>query len=203
MSEARDTRLRHTVPGGTPEINDVSVADILITDYHIMFHENKVAILVRVFFGVALHLLCSYNTFPLYALVTQISLLEMPEHRRKKMMSLTTNVMRDDSDKVLVLGQPGEEVLISRDVTFDEFLMLSKKEELIDVGKDHGVIEKVELEVRALVSLPKIPTDKEDGSHSTEENEESQEQQAGENADSEKNNKETPFFPSQFDFARS
>ncbi|KAK2971498.1 hypothetical protein RJ640_020904 [Escallonia rubra] len=39
-----------------------------------------------------------------------ISLLEMPEHRRKKMMSLTTNVMRDDSDKVLVLGQPGEEV---------------------------------------------------------------------------------------------
>ncbi|XP_031269140.1 probable GTP-binding protein OBGC2 isoform X2 [Pistacia vera] len=40
----------------------------------------------------------------------QISLLEMPEHRRKKMMALTTNVMRDDSDKVLILGQPGEEV---------------------------------------------------------------------------------------------
>ncbi|XP_030527152.1 probable GTP-binding protein OBGC2 [Rhodamnia argentea] len=39
-----------------------------------------------------------------------ISLLEMPEHRRKKLMMLTTNVMRDDSDKVLVLGQPGEEV---------------------------------------------------------------------------------------------
>ncbi|KAG8377855.1 hypothetical protein BUALT_Bualt08G0076900 [Buddleja alternifolia] len=39
-----------------------------------------------------------------------ISLLEMPEHKKKKMMSLTTNVMRDDSDKVLVLGQPGEEV---------------------------------------------------------------------------------------------
>ncbi|XP_031269139.1 probable GTP-binding protein OBGC2 isoform X1 [Pistacia vera] len=39
-----------------------------------------------------------------------ISLLEMPEHRRKKMMALTTNVMRDDSDKVLILGQPGEEV---------------------------------------------------------------------------------------------
>ncbi|OVA08704.1 GTP binding domain [Macleaya cordata] len=39
-----------------------------------------------------------------------ISLLEMPEHRRKKTVSLTTNVMRDDSDKVLVLGQPGEEV---------------------------------------------------------------------------------------------
>lgn len=39
-----------------------------------------------------------------------ISLLEMPEHRRKRMMTLTTNVMRDDSDKVLVLGQPGEEI---------------------------------------------------------------------------------------------
>uniref|UniRef100_A0A5B7BXS2 Putative GTP-binding protein OBGC2 isoform X1 n=1 Tax=Davidia involucrata TaxID=16924 RepID=A0A5B7BXS2_DAVIN len=39
-----------------------------------------------------------------------ISLLEMPEHMRKKIMALTTNVMRDDSDKVLVLGQPGEEV---------------------------------------------------------------------------------------------
>ncbi|XP_027147955.1 probable GTP-binding protein OBGC2 isoform X1 [Coffea eugenioides] len=39
-----------------------------------------------------------------------ISLLEMPEHRKKKMMFLTTNVMRDESDKVLVFGQPGEEV---------------------------------------------------------------------------------------------
>ncbi|XP_051139933.1 probable GTP-binding protein OBGC2 [Andrographis paniculata] len=39
-----------------------------------------------------------------------ISLLEMPEHKRKKMMSLTTNVMKDESDKVLILGQPGEEV---------------------------------------------------------------------------------------------
>ncbi|KAL0314640.1 UNVERIFIED_CONTAM: putative GTP-binding protein OBGC2 [Sesamum angustifolium] len=35
---------------------------------------------------------------------------KMPEHSRKKMMTLTTNIMRDDSDKVLVLGQPGEEV---------------------------------------------------------------------------------------------
>lgn len=39
-----------------------------------------------------------------------ICLIEMPEHRRKKMMDLTTNVMRDDSDKVLVRGQSGEEV---------------------------------------------------------------------------------------------
>ena len=30
----------------------------------------------------------------------QISLLEMPRHNRKKTTSLTTNVMRDDSDKV-------------------------------------------------------------------------------------------------------
>nr|CAD1818323.1 unnamed protein product [Ananas comosus var. bracteatus] len=39
-----------------------------------------------------------------------ISLLEMPEHKRKKLMALSTNVMRDENDKVLVLGQPGEEV---------------------------------------------------------------------------------------------
>ncbi|XP_065006925.1 probable GTP-binding protein OBGC2 [Musa acuminata AAA Group] len=39
-----------------------------------------------------------------------ISLLEMPEHKRKRLMALTTNVMRDESDKILVLGQPGEEV---------------------------------------------------------------------------------------------
>ncbi|OMO75246.1 hypothetical protein COLO4_26223 [Corchorus olitorius] len=39
-----------------------------------------------------------------------ISLLEMPQYKRKKLMSLTTNVMRDESDKVLILGQPGEEV---------------------------------------------------------------------------------------------
>ncbi|EEF52648.1 GTP-dependent nucleic acid-binding protein engD, putative [Ricinus communis] len=39
-----------------------------------------------------------------------ISLLDAPEHRRKRLMALTTNVLRDDSDKVLVLGQPGEEV---------------------------------------------------------------------------------------------
>ncbi|KAK3009152.1 hypothetical protein RJ639_014179 [Escallonia herrerae] len=67
--------------------------------------------------------------------------------------------------------------LISRDVTFDESSMLSKKKELIDAGKDHGVREKVELEVRASDSLPIIPTDKDDGSHSIEQNEEPQEQQ--------------------------
>ncbi|KAK3038197.1 hypothetical protein RJ639_030304 [Escallonia herrerae] len=66
---------------------------------------------------------------------------------------------------------------ISRDVSFDESSMLSKKRELIDKGKDHGVRENVELEVRAPDSLPIIPTDKEDGSHSTEENEEPQEPQ--------------------------
>lgn len=30
----------------------------------------------------------------------QVSLLEMPEHRRKKLMALTSNVMRDEGDKV-------------------------------------------------------------------------------------------------------
>ncbi|KAJ6681112.1 GTP-BINDING PROTEIN OBGC2-RELATED [Salix koriyanagi] len=39
-----------------------------------------------------------------------ISLIEAPERRKKTLMALTTNVMRDDSDKVLILGQPGEEV---------------------------------------------------------------------------------------------
>ncbi|KAL8059108.1 hypothetical protein ABFX02_03G065400 [Erythranthe guttata] len=34
----------------------------------------------------------------------------MQEHQKKKMMSLTTNIMRDDSDKALVFGQAGEEV---------------------------------------------------------------------------------------------
>ncbi|CAL1384108.1 unnamed protein product [Linum trigynum] len=39
-----------------------------------------------------------------------ISLLDAPEHKKKKLMSLTSNVLRDDSDKVLTHGQPGEEV---------------------------------------------------------------------------------------------
>ncbi|KAL5557690.1 hypothetical protein UlMin_033901 [Ulmus minor] len=36
------------------------------------FHENLPAILTRVFLGVALQILCSYITFPLYALITQM-----------------------------------------------------------------------------------------------------------------------------------
>ncbi|KAK3017139.1 hypothetical protein RJ639_007435 [Escallonia herrerae] len=75
------------------------------------------------------------------------------------------------------LDSESSRFLISRDVTFDESSMLSKKRELIDAGKDYGVREKVELEVRAPDSLPIIPTDKKDGSHSTEENEKPQEQQ--------------------------
>lgn len=39
------------------------------------FHENLAAILVRVFLGVALQILCSYITFPLYALITQVRLI--------------------------------------------------------------------------------------------------------------------------------
>uniref|UniRef100_A0A2P2MRJ0 JHL18I08.5 protein n=1 Tax=Rhizophora mucronata TaxID=61149 RepID=A0A2P2MRJ0_RHIMU len=41
-----------------------------------------------------------------------ISLLEATEHTRKRLMTLTTNVLRDASDKVLVHGQPGEEVCL-------------------------------------------------------------------------------------------
>lgn len=36
------------------------------------FHEKLPLILTRVFLGVALQILCSYITFPLYALVTQV-----------------------------------------------------------------------------------------------------------------------------------
>ena len=34
----------------------------------------------------------------IFFVLWQISLLEMPEYRRKKLMSLTTNLMRDDSE---------------------------------------------------------------------------------------------------------
>jgi hypothetical protein len=37
--------------------------------------------------------------FTFYFLL-QISLVDLPEHQRKKLLALTTNVMRDDSDKV-------------------------------------------------------------------------------------------------------
>ncbi|KAJ6730996.1 DEHYDRATION-RESPONSIVE ELEMENT-BINDING PROTEIN 2C [Salix viminalis] len=60
--------------------------------------------------------------------VNRISLIEAPEHRKKILMTLTTNVMRDDSDKVLILGQSGEEVsleLILR-VVADVGLVLKK-----------------------------------------------------------------------------
>ncbi|XP_051118278.1 MLO protein homolog 1-like [Andrographis paniculata] len=36
------------------------------------FHEKLFAILIRIFLGVALQILCSYNTYPLYTLVTQM-----------------------------------------------------------------------------------------------------------------------------------
>lgn len=39
-----------------------------------------------------------------------MSLLDMPEHWRNKMMGMTTNLLRDDSDKVLAFGQQGEEI---------------------------------------------------------------------------------------------
>ncbi|XP_006341992.1 probable GTP-binding protein OBGC2 [Solanum tuberosum] len=39
-----------------------------------------------------------------------ISLLEVPEYKRKQMTTLTTNIMRDATDKVLSFGQSGEEV---------------------------------------------------------------------------------------------
>ncbi|KAK2988208.1 hypothetical protein RJ640_020690 [Escallonia rubra] len=74
-----DDCCKRSTPGGTKQhlfLNAYQMAFFLWTLYEFgitsCFHENKVAILVRVFFGIALHLLCSYITFPLYALVTQM-----------------------------------------------------------------------------------------------------------------------------------
>ncbi|BAF13493.1 probable GTP-binding protein OBGC2 [Oryza sativa Japonica Group] len=39
-----------------------------------------------------------------------ISLIDVPEYRRRKAMVLSPNIMRDVSDRVLIHGQPGEEV---------------------------------------------------------------------------------------------
>lgn len=49
------------------------------------------------YFGLFLR---SFNDTYFYC-CSQISLVEMPKHGKKKIMSLTTNVMRDDSDKVV------------------------------------------------------------------------------------------------------
>jgi len=43
----------------------------------------------------------------------QISLLEMPHGQRKKMMAQTTNVMRDDSDKVKFISMRPWKYIIS------------------------------------------------------------------------------------------
>ncbi|KAG8061401.1 hypothetical protein GUJ93_ZPchr0003g18676 [Zizania palustris] len=39
-----------------------------------------------------------------------ISLIDVPEYKRKKAMDLSPNIMRDSTDKVLIHGQPGEEI---------------------------------------------------------------------------------------------
>ncbi|KAK3039695.1 hypothetical protein RJ639_027036 [Escallonia herrerae] len=102
----------------------------------------------------------------------------VPE-QRKKLISL--GMLDSNGCSYRAIGgvmriMKGALIVMKENVTFDESSMLSKKKELIDAGKDHGVNEKVELEVRALDSLPKISTDEDDGSHSTEENEEPHEQ---------------------------
>eukprot|EP00257_Ricinus_communis_P015511 XP_015573442.1 MLO protein homolog 1 [Ricinus communis] len=54
------------------------------------FHENLAAILARVFLGVALQFVCSYITFPLYCLVTQ-----MGSHMKKAIFEeQTTKALR-------------------------------------------------------------------------------------------------------------
>ncbi|KAK3043400.1 hypothetical protein RJ639_001979 [Escallonia herrerae] len=60
-------------------------------------------------------------------------------------------------------GLLGSRFLISRDVTFDESSMLSKKKELTDAGKYRGVREKVELELEQLdVKIAFLPGDLEE-----------------------------------------
>ncbi|CAD6215009.1 unnamed protein product [Miscanthus lutarioriparius] len=47
---------------------------------------------------------------PVPVVILQISLIDVPEYRRRKAMVLSPNIMRDTSDKVLTHGQPGEEI---------------------------------------------------------------------------------------------
>ena len=44
-------------------------------------------------------LVCKWTSF---LCLWQISLLEMPEHKKKKMVNMTANVMRDENDKVKI-----------------------------------------------------------------------------------------------------
>ncbi|KAK3000208.1 hypothetical protein RJ639_022739 [Escallonia herrerae] len=100
------------------------------------------------------------------------------QYRMKFSWGPSTVPYKGDGRYMLTLLMTSQErFLISRDLTFDESSMLSKKVESTDAGKDHRVKKKVELKVRAPDSLPKILTDEEDGSHPTDENEEPQEQQ--------------------------
>ncbi|KAK3006561.1 hypothetical protein RJ639_015634 [Escallonia herrerae] len=59
----------------------------------------------------------------------------------------------DFSRKVWVYILKKKSDVFVQDVTFDESSMFSKKKELIDAGKDHGVREKVELEMRMMVLI--------------------------------------------------
>ncbi|KAK3020890.1 hypothetical protein RJ639_047202 [Escallonia herrerae] len=95
-----------------------------------------------------------------------------------KLWHMRLGHMSERSMDVLALSKQGLhrlQLIVRILKKFGPSSMLSKKEELIDTEKDHGVREKVELKVRALYSFSIIPTNEEDGSHSTEENEEPQE----------------------------
>lgn len=62
--------------------------------------------------------------------------------------------------------------IISRDVTFDESAMLNPKRECLDTEKDHGVREKVELEIKASENIQEdVPgqVDEEEVQHPEEE----------------------------------
>ncbi|RRT44361.1 hypothetical protein B296_00040781 [Ensete ventricosum] len=50
--------------------------------------------------GVSIRLTLFFRSCHVAEVSRHISLLEMQEHKRKRLMALTTNVMRDESDKV-------------------------------------------------------------------------------------------------------
>lgn len=67
--------------------------------------------------------------FFIFYFLLQISLVDLPEHQRKKLLALTTNVMRDDSDKV----KNGDLILCSGSLNLPFPLPLGTKNCVVDL----------------------------------------------------------------------
>lgn len=63
---------------------------------HSCYHESVVAIGVRVGLGVLLHIMCSYITFPLYALVTQV---RINFNQNRIYINIISNIFNTQKDK--------------------------------------------------------------------------------------------------------